>query len=137
MDRKDIFKEHPGSNAGMTVPDGFFESFNKKMVASLPEQPWENPEPLILPRSRWQKMRPYIYMAAMFMGIWLMMKMFDMMRPAVEQPRTIENSSALMTALNNDAFYYDIMTTEIDDNDLYDDLYDQGFNPSDIIYSNN
>lgn len=136
MNRQDIFKEHPGPNAGMTVPDGFFESFNKKMVESLPEQSWEKPQPMILPRSRWQRMRPYVYMAAMFMGIWMMMKMFDMMKPST-QPGSLENNTTLMTALNNDAYYYDFVATEVSDDDLYDDLYDQGFDPSDITDSEN
>lgn len=136
MNRQDIFKEHPGPNAGMTVPDGFFESFNKKMAESLPEQSWEKPQPMILPRSRWQRMRPYVYMAAMFMGIWMMMKMFDMMKPST-QPGSLENNTTLMTALNNDAYYYDFVATEVSDDDLYDDLYDQGFDPSDITDSEN
>ena len=57
----------------MSVPDGYFESFSKQMMDKLPAYP-EAPRPEIL--SRWQRVKPYVYMAAMFAGIWLTMKMF-------------------------------------------------------------
>ena len=30
-------------NDGMTVPDGYFDDFAAKMMASLPEKEWESP----------------------------------------------------------------------------------------------
>ena len=57
---------------GMKVPGNYFADFTEKMTESLPER--EFPE-LVQP-SLWLRVRPWIYMAAMFTGIWLMMKMF-------------------------------------------------------------
>lgn len=132
--KHDIFDKMAGRNAGMTVPEDFFATFNARMADSLPKQPWENqagqPKPVILPRTRWQRIRPYVYLAAMFMGIWCMMKMFDMMKPASQPP--IANNPVLMSAIDNDAFYYDYCIPDISDDELYDELYDQGFDPSSI-----
>lgn len=56
-----------------TVPDNYFDNFRTEMMKSLPEFP-ERPKTVEL--SRWQRFKPYFYMAAMFLGIWCMMKVF-------------------------------------------------------------
>ncbi len=60
---------------GYTVPDNYFDSVRSKIMDNLPEYKEKKPEKL----SMWRKVQPYIYMAAMFAGIWCMMKMFHMM----------------------------------------------------------
>ena len=69
-------------SSGMTVPDGYFADFAARMERELPQQP------VILdtPRTIWQKLRPYTYMAAMFAGIWCMLQMFNMMSPQSTDP---------------------------------------------------
>ena len=114
----------------MTVPDGYFSAFQKRMAAELPEQPWEKTQPKVIPKSFWQKVRPYVYLAAMFMGIWCMMKMFDLMHPASRLD--IANNPTLMSAINNDDFYYDNIVNDFSDSELYDELYDQGFDPTEL-----
>ena len=127
---KDILTK-VGRNDGMTVPDGYFESFAAKMTAALPEQEWEKPQPKVLPRSVWQKIRPYIYLAAMFMGVWCMMKMFDLMR-ADSSGLSIANNPVMTAALGNDHFINDyfINEGEINDYQLIEDLYETGFDPT-------
>lgn len=135
MKHDDILTQQQGRNAGMTVPDGFFDRFNKEMASMLPEQDWEKQNeshPKMLPRTRWQKVRPYVYMAAMFMGIWCMMKMFDLMKSS-SPSAVIEENQTLLSAIDNDAFYYDYCIADMSDSEIYDDLYDQGINPEDII----
>lgn len=135
MKHNDILTEREGSDGGMTVPEGYFESFNRKMAEELPRQPWEDEaeHPKMLPRTRWQRIRPYVYLAAMFMGIWCMMKMFDLMKPASSlSAPAIEDNTVLMSAIDNDAYYYDVISQEFSDGDLYDDLFEQGFDPESI-----
>ena len=115
---------------GMTVPDGYFKSFSERMIASLPEQEWEKPMPKVMPRSFWQKVRPYAYMAAMFAGIWCMMKTFDLMRTGSSV--SLEPSHELVSAINNDAFFNDYMIPAFDESSIYDDLYDEGISPEDL-----
>lgn len=126
-------KKFAARNAGMTVPDGYFEQFRARMAESLPRQPWEDSawgdEPVILKKSMWQKVRPYVYMAAMFAGIWLMMNMFSLVKPAATtQP--IESNAMLMSAITDDDYYFNYCATDLSDNDIYDDLYEQGVDPA-------
>lgn len=84
MDKEklDRLKEIVGDDAGMKVPEGFFENKFKEIQASLPPYP-EAPKPERL--SPWHRLRPYVYMAAMFAGIWLMMQLFH----RVSAPETL------------------------------------------------
>ncbi len=67
--------EKVGRQTGYTVPDNYFDSVRSKIMENLPEYQEKKPEKL----SAWRKVQPYIYMAAIFAGIWCMMKMFHMM----------------------------------------------------------
>lgn len=116
----------------MTVPEGYFNDFAARMAQSLPEQSWEKPN--VMPRSFWQKVRPYVYMAAMFMGVWCMMKMFYLMRP--QSDLSIGDNPVLVSAINNDSFFSDYCAREIDESDIYDDLFNDGFNPSEMLTEN-
>ncbi|MCM1076828.1 MAG: hypothetical protein NC411_05665 [Bacteroides sp.] len=118
-------------NDGMTVPDGYFESFAEKMAASLPTQEWEKKTPKVMPRSFWQRVRPYVYMAAMFMGVWCMMKMFDLMRHD-SYGLSFENNPIMTAAINNEYFINDYFIDEcdVDDYQMMDALYETGFEPA-------
>ncbi|MDE6859362.1 MAG: hypothetical protein K2J65_03000 [Duncaniella sp.] len=124
---KDIL-EKVNHKDGMTVPDGYFADFAARMTASLPKQEWEEPRSKVLHRSVWQRVRPYIYLAAMFMGVWCMMKMFDLMR-ADSSGLSIEGNPVMTAALSNDHFIneYFINEGEISDYQLMEELYETGF----------
>ena len=62
-----------GKESGMRVPEGYFADLQKNIMDSLPEYKKAEPK---LDISRWQRVKPYVYLAAMFCGIWLMMKVF-------------------------------------------------------------
>ncbi len=133
MKENNEFLSNLSKDSGMKVPEGFFADFAQRMKQNLPEQDFEIQQEKVLPRSRWQQMRPYIYLAAMFMGIWCMMKMFDMMRPS-EGDFSIDNNPALISAINDDIFVDDFYSEEgISDYDLFDDMYDQGMETNDFI----
>ena len=127
-------------NDGLKVPDGYFEDFARRMEASLPQREWErkvSDEPKtarVLPRSIWQKVRPYVYMAAMFMGVWCMMKTFDMMRPT----DSLESNPVLAAAISNEHFVDDYMISEgdVSEYEMLDDLYASGFTPASFIADN-
>lgn len=62
-----------GKDPGWKVPDGYFDSFYIEMSEKLPDMKLPAAaEPL----SKWQRVKPYLYLAAMFAGIWMMMKVF-------------------------------------------------------------
>lgn len=73
MKEEKILEERLGRSTGFKVPEGYFDDLYAKVASSLPE-PVEVPK---APRlSTWQRIKPYVYMAAMFAGIWCMMKIF-------------------------------------------------------------
>lgn len=118
--------DHKG---GETVPEGYFDTFRTQMKLSLPDRKWEyDGEPAEgEKRTLWMKVRPYVYMAAMFLGVWCMMNMFDLIRSS--HSIDISNSPEMLAALGNDAFVDDYVVSDIDGYDLYDNLYDNGFTP--------
>ena len=63
-----------GKDSGFKVPEGFFEQFNQQLIDSLPDVTITNVDEK---PSMWVRVRPYLYMAATFAGIWCMMKVFN------------------------------------------------------------
>ena len=63
-----------GKDSGFKVPENYFAEFNKRMAESLPEITITEVESK---PTLWLRVRPFVYMAAMFMGVFLMMKVFD------------------------------------------------------------
>ena len=70
-------------------------------------------------------------MAAMFMGVWCMMKMFDLMRTD-SSGLSIDNNPVMTAALKNDHFIneYFLNEGEISDYQLMNELYETGFDPA-------
>ncbi len=123
-----------GNDSGMKVPEGYFADFASRMAKELPLQDFEQEQTQkVLPRSRWQQIRPYVYLAAMFMGIWCMLNMFNIMQPS-DASISIESNPILLSALNDDSFAEDFYYEEaINDYEILEDMYDQGINTSDFI----
>ncbi len=63
-----------GKDPGFKVPENYFEDFNKRMADMLPEV---EITPVDVKPTMWQRVRPLIYMAAMFAGVWCMMTVFS------------------------------------------------------------
>lgn len=126
------FGGHPG--AGMKVPEGYFDSFAERVMAQLPA---EEPKVVELPRrGLWATVRPYVYMAAMFAGIWLMMNMFTWFGP-VKAPSAIDDSAQsllaeLVSSPQSEGYMSDYVS-DFSDYDLYDDLYNAGFDIPDNL----
>ena len=64
---KRVGKENP-----FRVPDGYFEHLTSKVMDSLPEKE----VPVLLQRepTRWERIKPWLYMAAMFAGAALILR---------------------------------------------------------------
>ncbi len=121
-----------GRMDGMTVPDGYFRGFAERMASELPDK---QPSVVEMPRSLWQKTRPYIYLAAMFAGIWCMLQMFAMMGgTGVSGAITPDNNPVLADAIENDSFMDDYYYMAVDEYDLYDDLYAAGMDWNKFMY---
>lgn len=115
----DILKQ-VDRRSGMTVPDGYFADFASRMMEQLPEKKQEK----ILPRTWWQRSRPYIYMAAMFSGIWLMMWLFNDI--SGRSSNHMSDNPVIATVLQSDNFYDYYMQDLVDEYDVVEGLYDDG-----------
>ena len=71
MTTEDSLQKRIGKENAFRVPDGYFESFTSKVMNSLPEK-----EKIEEPRkpTAWEKVRPLLYMAAMFVGAMLIIR---------------------------------------------------------------
>lgn len=128
MKGKDILNNRKIGD-GMTTPPGYFDDLAARMAQALPPTEFENsrlPNTIRVPRSLWQRVRPFVYMAAMFAGIWCMLQMFDLIAPSGMNP---DNNPTLADAIGDDTFIneYFINETDVSDYDLMDDLYETGF----------
>lgn len=112
---------------GMTVPEGYFDEFASRMSAMLPDRP-ELAAPVVAPRSLWQRVRPYVYMAAMFAGVWCMLKMFAIMTGGPVQP--LETNTIMAEAMGNDAFVNQYVIDDLNQWDLYDEMMVDGVDPA-------
>ena len=63
-----------GKDSGFKVPENYFEDFNKRMTEMLPEV---EITPVDVKPTMWQRVRPLVYLAAMFVGVWCMMSVFN------------------------------------------------------------
>lgn len=112
---------------GMTVPEGYFADFARQMIDKLPERAEvEHPDAITDKRlSLWAKIRPYVYMAAMFAGVWLMLQMFTMIS-GQGKLRPMDSNPILAEALSNDTFVYDYIVDDVDQWTLVDEMIDDG-----------
>jgi len=64
---KDIAKVDP-----FKTPEGYFENFTNGIMSQLPDVVQEDTKNITL----WHRVRPWVYMAAMFVGIAMMIDLF-------------------------------------------------------------
>jgi hypothetical protein len=67
-----------GKNPGFKVPENYFDDFNQRMADMLPDV---EITPVAEP-TMWQRVKPYLYMAAMFAGVWCMISVFNHFTPS-------------------------------------------------------
>ena len=104
---------------GFTVPDGYFADFAARMESALPHRDEIEKPRVARKRTPWQICRPYVYMAAMFAGVWCMLKMFTLMA-GVDTEITYDNDPILAEAASNEEFVDEYILDECPQSDLYD-----------------
>lgn len=107
-----------GTKNPFQVPEGYFESFTQELMSKLPEKNsyLHESEPTI-----WQRVKPWIYMAAMFCGIMLSVRIF------VGVPKTEELPIITMTEMGtiaDEEWEIICRNSIIDDYELYEYITD-------------
>ena len=101
MDKKRILlKDIPKVNP-FKVPDAYFENFSSGIMSQIPDVEQENPIKINL----WHRVRPWVYMAAMFTGIALMIKVF-VGSPTQSSNKTYSSGGLNLTSLSDIEDFY-------------------------------
>ena len=114
MKREDsTILEKYGKDPGFKVPENFFEDFNKRMTEMLPDV---EITPIDVKPTMWQRLKPLVYMAAMFAGVWCMMQVFA----HFTNTGSINNVSAVAEKLGDDKSNVEdfIMSGAVSDYDI-------------------
>lgn len=122
-----------GRRDGMTVPEGYFADFQQRMEAMLPyNEEAETQSKTAAPRSFWGRVRPFVYMAAMFAGVWCMVKMFSMLGTSGVD-LSIENNEVLSSALSDDTFIYEYLRDDVSGREVLEDMYLDSISVDDMV----
>ena len=118
MGKEDNILRKVGTKNPFSVPDGYFEQFTQKLMEGLPEK-----EMFIIPSepTLWERVKPWIYMVAMFCGIMLSVRIF------VGEPKRNEFPTITQTETENisaEEWELIIRSSMMTDYDLYEFLTD-------------
>lgn len=108
------------------VPENYFTQFNEEIMNRLPEKEIVVPEPI----SMWDRAKPWVYLAAMFVGLYFTIN-FLMKTPESNNP--VENRITTQQMLsgssgNTDSYWSTVQITEEEfyqylEEQLIDDSY--------------
>lgn len=72
MKEENKIPEKGGTENPFRIPGGYFENLTSEVMGRLPVK--EKPAILRKKTAMWEKIRPWLYMAAMFIGAWLIIR---------------------------------------------------------------
>lgn len=107
MKKEQELKSSEATRKAFKVPENYFEELNAKVMSQLPES-----EPVFEHASStlWSKIRPVLYMAAMFMGIILSVKLFIGEKPHSSNQSNAIYSEVITDQVITDTTYEETMT---------------------------
>ena len=113
------------------VPDNYFENFNEEIMNLLPEKEFQAPVKITM----WDRAKPWVYMAAMFLGLYFMINFLTNNNGAadVQEPVVAEQSVEGATSTSNywstvhitEEEFYNYLEDQLIDDGYYDYMYDQ------------
>lgn len=122
MGKEDNILKKVGTKNPFSVPDGYFEHFSQELMPRLPEK-----EILLIPSepTMWERVKPWIYMAAMFCGIMLSVRVF-VGEPKKHEFPTITQSET--ESIPEEEWEIIIRRSMMNDYDLYQFLTEVDYN---------
>lgn len=119
MKEEDFIREQAGKENPFKVPEGYFESLTKQVMNQLPDIPQAAP---VTEPTSWQKIKPWLYMAAMFIAILLPVRLM------MEHTDALSKKTAAQTEQNEnyaeEYIEYAILDhTAMDDYSFYQYMY--------------
>jgi len=120
MKEEDKLLKKVGTGNSFTVPEGYFEHLTSEVMSKLPEQ--EAPRFVMKKVTKWDRIKPWTYMAAMFMGAALIIKVASYNPNPFDdkQIAATENATAADSEVVYDGYIdYAVTQTMLDDYSLY------------------
>ena len=124
MGKEDNILRKAGTSNPFRVPDHYFEDFTQELMSKLPEK---ESMPLMSEPTLWQRVKPWIYMTAMFCGIMLSVRVFVGKPQKDEFPAISQIEAENLTDEDWEIMIDYIM---MDDYSLYQYLTNADFNPN-------
>lgn len=120
MKEEDKLLEKFGKKNPFNVPEGYFENFTNELMDKLPEKEI-GPE---LKITTWQKIKPWIYMTAMFCGLMFSFKVLTN-KPEKDNTAPLESN---IDGFSDAELEVIIDNTMIDDYTLYTYITEADYN---------
>lgn len=102
-----------GTKNPFSVPEGYFENLTQEVMSRLPEK-----ETVAVPQreaTKWEKIRPWLYMAAMFVGAAMIIRVASSQHtPATADPMATDDADTEMEYIN-----MAVESSMLDDYSLY------------------
>ena len=106
-----------------TVPENYFSRLNEQIISSLPEKEIAKPKKI----SMWERVKPWVYMAAMFMGIFFTIQWLT--KNATNQVPTVSSTQLTddywSTVQITEEEFYQYLEEQLVNNGYYDYMYNQ------------
>ena len=106
-----------------TVPEDYFARFNEEIMNRLPEKEIVKPKTV----SMWDRAKPWVYMAAMFMGIFFTIQLLT--RNTTNQVATISSTQFTddywSTVQITEEEFYQYLEEQLVNDGYYDYMYNQ------------
>ncbi len=108
MEKENKIFNQVGNKNSFNVPENYFEDFAKNMEKMIDEQEAIDTH---IQLSMWQKLQPYLYLAAMFIGLYISINLF--FKPSQSKIEEKKQMAELITQ-------QEIILDEIDEFTLYE-----------------
>lgn len=111
MEKENDILKVAGKQNPFKVPEGYFESLTSNVMERL-EDPVEQETPVV---SMWMRVRPYVYLAAMFIGITCMIRVYTGLSSGVNNNSSIVEQATdeyLLSSVDTYTLYEYLETAE-------------------------
>lgn len=105
-----------GNKNPFTVPEDYFAKFNAEIMMKLPEKDVAAPKKV----SMWTKVKPYMYLAAMVIGIVFIVNIF-----VLNNTKTKFNDEYWSNVQISEEEFYQYLEDQLIEDGYYDIMYEQ------------
>lgn len=121
---KEVDKGNP-----FTVPENYFAQVKEEIMNRLPEKEYTAPQPVSL----WDRVKPWVYMAAMFVGLYITIN-FLTNNTANDDQASLQEATVFTAEEPADSYWSSVHITEeefyqyLEEQLVYDGYYDYMYN---------